>query len=303
VLTASQQLTGDFRHIPEASTLQSNPPMLVECSPMSFGASIVIPLLNQVDDWLEQSVRSAITQTINTEVVVVRSKLTSPSNLRTLARLQQQYTNLSVLLEDKSPHHFPAAINMGIRRATADRVGLVLSDDWIDRTTVAECLVNSTDIVSTGTVSHFTNDRITNGRTNEPVCRTLSMSKFQACETLELKASYLTHFFLFRKQTVLNVGGLDETIGNFPGIDDLDLIWTLLERGATVSVLGKPMYHAREHDGERLTLQDPKRKIENLQKILRKHMVDKQEEIDIIRRHVGWYIRRINMNAADWYQS
>jgi GT2 family glycosyltransferase len=265
---------------------------------MSFGASIVIPLLNQVDDWLEQSVRSALTQSINTEVVVVQSKLTSPSNLRTLARLQQQYTNLSVLLEDKSPHHFPAAINMGIRHATADRVGLVLSDDWIDQTTVAECLVNSTDIVSTGTVIHFTN-----GRINEPVRKTLSMSKFQAFETLELKASYLTHFFLFRKQAVLNVGGLDETIGNFPGMDDFDLIWTLLEHGATVSVLGKPMYHYREHDGERLTLQDPKRKIENLQKILRKHTVDKQEEIDIIRRHAGWYIRRINMNAADWYQS
>jgi hypothetical protein len=90
---------------------------------------------------LEQFVRSALTQSINTEVVVVQSKLTSPSNLRTLARLQQQYTNLSVLLEDKSPHHFPAAINMGIRHATADRVGLVFSDDWIDQTTVAECLV------------------------------------------------------------------------------------------------------------------------------------------------------------------
>jgi glycosyltransferase involved in cell wall biosynthesis len=253
---------------------------------MSFAASIVIPLLNQVDDWLEQSVGSALTQSIDTEVVVVRSKLTSPSNLQILARLQRQYKNLSVLLEDRSPHPFPAAINTGIRHATSDRVGLVLSDDWIERTTVAECLANSTDIVSTGAVVHY-------GNSNEVVCRTLSMSKFQACETLELKASYLTHFFLFSKQAVLGVGGLDETIGNYPGIDDFDLIWTMLEHGATVSVLGKPMYHYRQHEGERLTRQDPKKKIQNLEKILRKHAVDKQEEISIIKRHARWYIKPV----------
>ena len=253
---------------------------------MSFAASIVIPLLNQVDDWLEQSVRSALTQSVNTEVVVIRSKLTSPSNLELLARLQQQYESLSVLLEDRSPHHFPAAINMGIRHATSDRVGLLLSDDWIERTTVAECLANSTDIVSTGAVVHY-------GNSNEVVCRTLSMSKFQACETLELKASYLTHFFLFRKQAVLAVGGLDETIGNYPGIDDFDLIWTLLEHDATVSVLGKPMYHFREHEGERLSRQDPKKNIQNLEKILRKHAVEKKEEIEIIKRHAHWYIKPV----------
>lgn len=47
---------------------------------MTFEASIIIALLNQIDSWLEQSVRSAVTQSIPTEVVVVRSEFTSPSN-------------------------------------------------------------------------------------------------------------------------------------------------------------------------------------------------------------------------------
>ena len=117
------------------------------------------------------------------------------------------------------------------------------------------------------------------------------MKGFRACPTIEQQASYLKHFFLFRKQAVLEVGGLDETIGSAPGIDDFDLIWTLLENGASVAIVEKQLYHYRDHDGERLTLQDKGQLVENLRKILRKHGVWDADAAEIISRHAPWYGR------------
>jgi glycosyltransferase involved in cell wall biosynthesis len=178
---------------------------------MTFGASIIVPLLNQVDSWLEQSVRSAVTQNIPTEVVVVGSKFTSPSNQIVLKNLQRQYSNLAILVEEKSTHHFPAAINMGIRHATTNRVGPLFSDDWLEPKTIAECLPRETDIVSTGTVVYFPN-----GSVNERACRTPSILEFNSCDSLEKKASYLTHFLLLRKKLVLSAGGLTKVLGIAP---------------------------------------------------------------------------------------
>ena len=250
---------------------------------MSYVATIVVPLLRQVDEWLDQSVRSAVAQSVPTEVIVVRSESTPASNLRVLDRLAQSYPNLVVMLED-APGSFPGAINKGIRAARTDRVGLLLSDDWLDRTAVADSLRESADIVSSGCVVYFPD-----GRVNQAASKQASMKAFRACPTLEQQASYLKHFFLFRKQAVLQVGGLDETIGSAPGIDDFDLIWTLLENGASVAIVEKQLYHYRDHDGERLTLQDKAQLVENLSKILRKHGVWEADAAEIISRHAPWY--------------
>jgi Glycosyl transferase family 2 len=252
---------------------------------MSYVATIVVPLLRQVDEWLDQSVRSALAQSVATEVIVVRSELTPASNLRILDRLARSHPNLVVMLEDP-PGSFPGAINKGIRAARADRVGLLLSDDWLEQTAVAESVRESADIVSSGHVVYFPD-----GRVNEASSKRASMKGFRACPTIEQQASYLKHFFLFRKQAVLEVGGLDETIGSAPGIDDFDLIWTLLENGASVAIVEKQLYHYRDHDGERLTLQDKGQLVENLWKILRKHGVGDADAAEIISRHAPWYGR------------
>ena len=254
---------------------------------MNYCATIVIPLLRQVDPWLQQSVYSALAQGVPTEVIVVRSRDTPASNLDTLTKLQQRSSKLVVLLEDK-PGSFPAAINMAIRHASAERVGMLLSDDWLEEFAVAECLSKCSDIVSTGHIVHFAD-----GRINESACLLRSMAKLQSLATLEEKASYLGHFFLFCKKLVLDIGGLDENIGNFPGIDDFDLIWTLLEHDASVSIIEHCSYHYRDHEGDRLTLSDPAKMTENLKKILRKHGVPAEQVPNIVQRHARWYGRPI----------
>jgi glycosyltransferase involved in cell wall biosynthesis len=250
---------------------------------MTYKASIVIPLLRQPDCWLNQSVVSATTQTVSTEVIVVRSDATPRSNIELLERLADRHANLITLVEERR-NNFPAAMNQGIRAAQTDRVGFLLSDDWLEQTAVAETIIESADIVSSGTFVHFAD-----GKVNELASLTPSMDRFLACSTLEQMACYLEHFFLFQKKCLLSVGGLDENIGNCPGIDDYDLIWTLLEKGANVAVVERRLYHYRDHDRDRLTLQDPQMMVANLRKILRKHGVGHREQQMVIKRHASWF--------------
>jgi glycosyltransferase involved in cell wall biosynthesis len=254
---------------------------------VSYVATIVVPLLRQVDEWLDQSIRSALAQSVATEVIVIRSELTPTSNLRVLDSLARSHPNLVVMLED-APGSFAGAINKGIRVARADRIGLLLSDDWLAETAVADSLRESADIVASGNIVY-----LPDGRVNETASKQASMKAFHSCRTIEQQASYLEHFFLFRKQALLRVGGLDETIGSAPGIDDFDLIWTLLENGASVAIVEKQLYHYRDHDGERLSLQDKGQMLGNLRKILRKHGVPEADTPEIIARHAPWYGRPI----------
>jgi glycosyltransferase involved in cell wall biosynthesis len=112
---------------------------------MNFVATIIIPLKRQQDAWLDQCVRSAVSQDVACEVIVVRAGNTPPSNLAILESLGERWKNWT-LVEEK-PGSFPGAINLGIRCSTSGRIGLLLSDDWLDRDAVGQCLPLSADIV------------------------------------------------------------------------------------------------------------------------------------------------------------
>jgi hypothetical protein len=109
------------------------------------------------------------------------------------------------------------------------------------------------------------------------------------------KASYLEHFFLFRKEKLVEVGGLDESIGDYPGIDDFDLIWTMLEAGATVGIVEKSLYNKREHDGERLTMHSRRKRSANLVKILDKHGVMGRRKRRLLHDHSRWFGKPVHV--------
>jgi glycosyltransferase involved in cell wall biosynthesis len=254
-----------------------------------FPATIVIPLLDQVDEWLEQCVRSALDQTVECEVVVVLSPRTRRSNLAFLDRLKSEFDNLRLL--PREILGFPGAINAGFEAASAPRVGLLLSDDWLDPRAVELCLPHDADIVSSG-------NRVWDGdgRTLlEDVSRTPRVRDFLQCETLELKARYLQHFFLFRKSKLRQIGGADESLGDFPGIDDFDMIWVLLEHGATVAIVEEQLYNYRDHHGDRLSLRHFEEAAAVLERILEKHAVVDSERAEIRREHLKWYGRQLQV--------
>ncbi len=253
-----------------------------------FPATIVIPLLDQVDEWLEQCVRSALGQTVGSEVVVVLSPRTRHSNLDLLAALKSEFDNLRLL--PREIPGFPGAINAGFEAASAPRVGLLMSDDWLDPRAVELCLPHEADVVSSG-------NRVWDGAGRtvfEEVSRTPRFQDFLQCATLERKARYLQHFFLFRKSKLQQIGGADESLGDFAGIDDFDMIWVLLEHGATVAIVEQQLYNYRDHDGDRLSLCHFEA-VAVLERILEKHAVVDPERAEIFREHSKWYGRQLHV--------
>lgn len=244
-------------------------------------ATVVIPLLIQRDEWLRQCVVSALKQSVPCEVLVVTSPRTPASNLKILSELEATHPNLAILGEPPNGG-FPGALNLGIRSASADRVGFLLADDWLDETAVSECLRHSSDIVSTRNTLYAAD-----GETVVEERRTVN-ADYESLPTLEAKASYLRHLFVFRKPKLLEVGGVDESVG-LTGPDDFDLIWTLLEQGATVTIVEKSLYSKRDHDEERLTLRSREAQTRDLERILDKHGVTGCERRAIIERHSKWY--------------
>jgi len=260
-----------------------------------FPATIVIPLRQQVDDYLEQAVRSALGQTVPAEVFVVTAPDTPESNLALLARLEAQVGD-QLRIERRPRAGFAAALNYAFGEAATDRVGLLFSDDWLDPDALELCLAVDAEIVS-GSKRIWSDDG-----TNplhlvwEGVVNETDLNKH---DTLEARARYVTHFLLMDRQSVLDAGGVDETLGDRSGVDDYDMLWTMLERGASVGFTDRAVYNVRDHYGVRLTLRPPEEHLASLVKILTKHGLDDATQAEIIPMHMRWFNRRLTDVLAE----
>jgi hypothetical protein len=121
--------------------------------------------------------------------------------------------------------------------------------------------------------------------------RALRLADYERRTSHEQKASYLTHFLLFRAAALAGVGGVDESLGDAPGIDDYDLIWTLLERGASVAIASRPLYNVTIHDGDRLTMRSRDSQLRTLERIFDKHGFAGPERERRLREHARWFGR------------
>ncbi len=254
-------------------------------------ASIVIPLLNQRDDWLRQSVISALRQTVPVEVVVVYSPRTCAGNLAALRSLEVQFPRLHSCVRPRDG--LAVAINHGFKQARCARIGLLNSDDWLRPEAVQKCLQFESDIVSTGLACYAENgfDEF------ESLASDPRRSVYDSLPTLEEKAFYLTAFFLFRAGKIAEAGGVDETIPDAPGVDDFDFIWTLLEHDASVSIVEERLYCYRDHSEPRLTLRDPQEQIEKLVYLLSKHGIPPGDQEKIVQRHSRWFGKPLHLVA------
>ena len=245
-------------------------------------ASVLIPLLRQDDSYLERAVRSACDQTVPCQVVVAVSSRTPDDNVALLDHLQTAYPQLRVIEEDR-PRGLGGALNSALRRAAAERVGFLMSDDWLDPEAVSACLAHDCDIVSTGLRTYREDGTELPGAGID-----LTPEAFAARPSLHLQAKYLSHFFLLRKAKVLEAGGVDESLDAGCGPDDFDLIWTMLERGATVGIVPRRLYNYRDHGGDRLTLAQRGASLDALRRILDKHGVSGRERLQTLISHGFW---------------
>lgn len=255
-------------------------------------ATIIIPVLDQRADFLNQCVRSATSQTFPVDVLVVLSTETPQQTRAMLDGMQAELSGVQVIMQKR--RGFAAAINTGIEAATTERVGLLLSDDWLEPQAVEKCLPFGSDIVSTGRrvfkadglveLAHFSG------------CP--SQARYEAEPTLQARAAYLEHFFLFRRDALLAIGGVDESIGQ-TAVDDYDMIWTLLENGATVTVIPDPLYNYRDHSGLRLSLRDADTSAAEMAAILDKHGVVEPERSRLLKSHRQWSGQTLEEAAAE----
>lgn len=259
-------------------------------------ATIIVPLRRQVDAYLETSIRSLLDQTVPVETIVVTAPDTPLSNLQIVRKLAQGSDGRLFSL-DRRQGTFAGALNTGLEAATNDRVGILLSDDWLDPDTVESALAETADIVSAG-------KRIWRSETDESLTLVVewigNLQQMEGIPTLEERARYISHFFLLSRPLVLQVGGVDETLGDLSGVDDFELIWRMLEADASVSFTATPHYNLRDHRGERLTLRPAEEQLVSLNRMLDKHHVDDPDARDaIIAKHVRWYGRTISDVIAE----
>ncbi len=260
--------------------------------------SLILPLLRQRDEWLRQAVLSALQQTVECEVILVTSPAMPESNRMVLGELQAEYPKLRII-ERPAGMRFAGALNLGIRSSAAARIGFVLTDDWLDPRAVEICLQHDTDIVSTG-LQAWKEDGKTRLR---HITTDWSRAEYDRRPTLAEKAHYLSYFFLYRRTTLEAVGGLDETLGDSPGIDDWDLPWSLLEHGASVMIVEQRLYNCRDHEGERLTTRNQDAMMATFLRLLDKHCVTGELRERLIRQNVpsfGLSLQTAYNRSAPW---
>ena len=255
----------------------------------SAQAAIVIPLLNQVDAWLEQCVRSALAQPDAAQVLVVTSPHTRASNLAVLARLTDADPRLRVMqrpagaaFADAINAGFEAGFEAGCDRGGCERIGLLLSDDWLAPDALAACLERPEDLVATGRVACDASGR------KRLWDRIPSAAAYSDLDDDEARACYIGHFMVFRREPFLAVGGVDPDIG-LTGADDYDLPWSLIEAGADVGFVERGLYHYRDHEQQRLTLRDRDSQLADLARVLAKHGIRGERADALMRGKQKWY--------------
>ncbi|MFN7734395.1 MAG: glycosyltransferase, partial [Pirellula sp.] len=228
-------------------------------------------------------------------VLVINSVHTPASNLAVLDALQRDYSQIRIALRPEGAQ-FAGAINYGFEIASCDRVGLLLSDDQIAPETIERCLAHDADIVATSRCGMDVGfaEKLWENKSDP--------ARFAKFSTIEQRASYIGHFMLFNRAKVLSIGGVDPNIG-LTGADDYDMIWTLLEAGASVELIPEVMYFLRDHGGVRLTMRDQQSQIEDLRKILTKHGIVGEEAERMVEAKKKWYGTPGHVAKADplWY--
>lgn len=245
-------------------------------------ATLLIPIIDQDPGYLRKALNSAATQDVATDVLVVVDPRTDERTRTVVRRFVGHASCFQVL--DAGPEGFGASLNAGFRAAQTRRVGLLFSDDWIEPDTIRHACKIPADIVSTGAVVHH-QDGSHSQSTRCP-------DAFAAITSHRERARYLSHFLLLDRHLVLSIGGVDESVGS-TGVDDFDLLWTLLERGATAGLLNLPLYNYRDHARPRLSLRPARRQTAELSSVLTKHGEDEAISQVILAQHSRYFGRMI----------
>jgi glycosyltransferase involved in cell wall biosynthesis len=174
------------------------------------------------------------------------------------------------------------ALNTGLRHAETAYAGFLLGDDLWGSEAVQ--VLSAYAFFHTGRV--IVDDEGRPLSSAHPPRERFLLDEF-------VRGSPVKHLLCVRKETALEVGGLDESIGQI-GPDDWDFPWTMAEAGASFLAVPEALYLYRDHrQAFRLTTHLPlTTHTAGVRRILRKHGVPRLEIERVVRRARRSYLRQ-----------
>jgi glycosyltransferase involved in cell wall biosynthesis len=173
--------------------------------------SVIIPVFNTDPSWLNQSVFSMQNQTMKSEILLIDDASTNKETVEALNRLDE-FDDVEVIRLEKNKG-ISGALNIGISESKFDIIARMDSDDYSvsDRLKKQfDYLQQNSNVDLVGTdlaymIFHENQWKITNQRTNHPHIITK--------ESARNSLWFLNHpTVMFRKKSVLDVGGYDESL-------------------------------------------------------------------------------------------
>lgn len=232
--------------------------------------TVLMPVKYYDPKFVRKAVQSIITQTSPYWKLLIIVEDKDFEGLKKI--LQSELGDSRIEVIQSEGWQLPRKLNVGIRRAKTDFVGILLGDDmWSD--SAVEVL--NQYINQFPDVDFFHSSRVFIDENDQPIS-----SVYHSIENFRLEdfvwTSPVKHLLCWRREKALLLGGMDESLC-FVGPDDYDFPWSMAEAGAKFKAVRECLYLHRDHrEYFRLTTHVPLSvQIREIKKIMRKHGVSR----------------------------
>jgi len=240
------------QHSPELYTAAKITELKLEWRP---SVSVLIPFFN-AHRYIEETLRSVEAQTLQDyEIVIVDDGSTDPESGEILSRLQVRDERIRVV--EGGRRGLPATRNRGVLEARSELIYFLDSDDLISPTALEKLVLAAAlrpdKAFFYSSVRHF---GAIEGVASDP---------FDA-ERLK-RENFLAMSCLIRRDTYLQVGGMDEAL--LDSYEDYDFWLRLLSTGESGLLVPEILFHYRRHNAGNRTALEKKASPEQMYAILR----------------------------------
>jgi GT2 family glycosyltransferase len=195
--------------------------------------SLLMPVYDVEERWLRKAVGSVSAQMYpHWELCAVDDASPSPHVRAVLAELAAADPRIRVRLLDRN-EGICGASNHALQLAQGDFVGLLDHDDVLQEDALYEVVRRLNDTPDADLVYSDQDVGDSRGRRIGP------LFKPDWSPDLLLSMNYITHFSVYRRSLVLDVGGFRK---GFEGAQDYDLLLRVTERARTVAHVPRPLY-------------------------------------------------------------
>jgi len=224
--------------------------------------STVIPVYNTKSEWLDLAVQSILSQTFkNFEIILVDDGSTNQSTLDSLKKYDE-YPNVRIIYLEKNIG-ISGAINKGIKESKYNLIARMDSDDIAHSSrfqTQFNYLYMNPRVDLVGTDVDFIEEH------NGEYKRTNKLTKHPRIITREIAKEsfwFINHpTVMFRKQSILDVGGYDESLKGLA--EDYELWVRMINNGKVMHNINNTEFLLRGHS-DSYTANN--RNIDHLQKV------------------------------------